>query len=265
MKDQKGTPKILPSFSEFLNLWQNKSDHSIKDFSQYIKSNPLLDSVLSLGPCFLYMLDYKEMKYLYFSSNARNILGYDPKEIQEKGPQFFYGIIHPDDLHELMNDTFKKILDYYNASPIEDRKKVRCTYDYRVKRADGKYIRLLQQTVVVEIDQEGNPLADIGIVSDITPYKKDPSISLFLSQYDPQAGFITMSNQPEKQVKKDRISDRELEILKLLMQGFSSKKIADELSISVNTVRNHRQNLLEKTKTKNIAELVSFALSNSLI
>lgn len=265
MNDPKGNIPSIPSFSDFLNLWQNNNENTIQDFSKYIESNPLLDSVLGLGPCFLYMLNYKTMKYLYLSSNTKSILGYDTKEVQEAGPSFFFNITHPDDLSELMGTTFKKILEYYNSTDREDRKNIRCTYDYRVKRADGKYIRLLQQTCVVEIDEDGYPLADIGIVSDITPYKKDPTISLFLNKYDHQAGFITVNPEKDKQVKKDRISGRELEILKLLMQGYSSKKIADELSISVNTVRNHRQNLLEKTQTKNIAELVSFAMSNSLI
>lgn len=265
MSTNQGKSDPLPSFSEFLKLWQNQSDSPIRDFSEYIKSNPLLENVLNLGPCCVYMLNYQSMKYIYISSNMKNILGYDVKDIMNAGPQFFYGITHPEDLNELMNSTFKKITEYYFETAIEDRKKIRCSYDYRIKRADDKYIRLLQQTVVVDIDQEGRPLVDVGILSDITEYKKDSTISLFLTKYDQKDGFLTLKPGPEKHTKKDRISERELEILKLLMQGYSSKKIAEELSISVNTVRNHRQNLLEKTKTKNIAELVAFALSNSLI
>lgn len=265
MKAPKGNSDSFASFSEFLNLWQTKSDSVLQDFSEYIRSNPLLENVLSTGPCFVYMLDYKTMTYLYISSSIKNITGYDPKEVQEAGPKYFFDKIHPEDMDELMNVTFKKIVAYYQSTPIEDRKKIRCSYDYRVKRADGKYMRFLQQTVIVDMDDAGKPLADIGIISDITEYKKNNTISLHLSIYQQDAGFLTTSVASEKSVKKDRISERELEILKLLMQGYSSKKIADQLSISINTVRNHRQNLLEKTKTKNIAELITFALSNSII
>ncbi|MBX9851311.1 MAG: LuxR C-terminal-related transcriptional regulator [Cytophagaceae bacterium] len=230
-----------------------------------VKSNPLLENVLSVGPCFVYMLDYRTMKYIYLSSSFKNILGYDVPEIMEGGPKSLFAHLHPEDSMELMHHTFKKIMDFYHGTPPEERKKIRCSYDYRLKRSDGKYVRLLQQTLVIDMDSEGKPLIDIGIASDITEYKKENKITLSLSKYDQEMGFVTLNQEFGSGVQKDRISERELQILQLLMKGYSSKKIADQLHISVNTVRNHRQNLLEKTKTKNIAELITFALSNSLI
>lgn len=50
---------------------------------------------------------------------------------------------------------------------------------------------------------------------------------------------------------KNVLSQRELEILKFVGEGFTSKEIADFLSISINTVSRHRQNILEKLKVKN--------------
>lgn len=265
MKTKKGNSPTIPSFADFLKIWQTSSDQEIQDFSQYIKSSALLDNVFSLGPCFVYMMNYKTMSYLYMSSSVKNLLGYDSKEIMTEGPNFLLTRMHPDDIKDLMENTFKKLIEYYNNTPLDQKKTIRSSYDYRIKRADGKYARLLQQNVIVDIDKDGNPLVDIGIISDITEYKKDTKISLLISRYDPNEGFVTLNTPADLEPKKDRISQRELEILKLLMQGFSSKKIADELHISINTVKNHRQNLLEKTKSKNIAELITFALSNSII
>jgi DNA-binding CsgD family transcriptional regulator len=45
----------------------------------------------------------------------------------------------------------------------------------------------------------------------------------------------------------------------------ASRKIADELFLSVNTVNNHRQNILEKTNTENIAEAIRYAISLGLM
>jgi len=258
--------KSPPNFADFLNLWKSDSpENELKDYSNYIHSNPLIENVLSLGPCFVYMLNYSTMKYLYLSSSVKNILGYDLAEFKETGPSYLSPLIHPDDFNELMTNTFPRMLYFYNSTPLSERKKIRCTYDYRLKRTDGKYIRFMQQTIVIEMDKDGRPLIDIGIVSDISQYKKDNNITLSLSKYDQEVGFVNSAETINESEKKDRISERELQILKLLMQGYSSKKIADELHISVNTVRNHRQNLLEKTQTKNIAELITFALSNSLV
>jgi DNA-binding CsgD family transcriptional regulator len=49
---------------------------------------------------------------------------------------------------------------------------------------------------------------------------------------------------------------REEEILYLIKEGYNSKEIADRLCISLNTVKNHRKNLLRKTQSRNMADLV---------
>lgn len=54
----------------------------------------------------------------------------------------------------------------------------------------------------------------------------------------------------------DTLTLRENEVLKHLVMGKTSKEISKELCISINTVNSHRANLLKKTKSKNIAELI---------
>lgn len=54
------------------------------------------------------------------------------------------------------------------------------------------------------------------------------------------------------------LSVREIEIIKLVGQGFSSKEIASEKSISVKTVEVHRYNILKKLNLRNSAELVNY-------
>ncbi len=52
-----------------------------------------------------------------------------------------------------------------------------------------------------------------------------------------------------------KVTKRELEILKMLSRGLSSKQIASELHISVTTVKDHRKSLLVKLSANNVAEL----------
>ena len=61
------------------------------------------------------------------------------------------------------------------------------------------------------------------------------------------------------------LTDRELEILKLICKELSSKEIATELYLSQNTVDIHRKNLLYKTKSKNVVGLALYAAKNELI
>lgn len=68
--------------------------------------------------------------------------------------------------------------------------------------------------------------------------------------------------------KTDRglnITKRELEILQLICQEYTSHEIAEKLAISKRTVENHRQNIIEKTGVKNTAGLIIFALRNRLV
>ena len=62
----------------------------------------------------------------------------------------------------------------------------------------------------------------------------------------------------------DILTRREVKIIKLIIDGYTNKEIADRLSISFHTVRNHRHNILQKTQQKNITGLVKFSLNMGL-
>lgn len=61
------------------------------------------------------------------------------------------------------------------------------------------------------------------------------------------------------------LTTREIEIMDLICQQFTTTEIADKLCISVRTVDGHRNNLLEKTGVRNSAGLVIFAIKHNLI
>ncbi|OYD43540.1 response regulator [Sphingobacterium cellulitidis] len=75
------------------------------------------------------------------------------------------------------------------------------------------------------------------------------------------------SGSLDQNSKKDsfNLSHRELEILKLISEGNSSNKIADQLFISSNTVDTHRKNIMAKCGVKKITELITFANKNQLL
>ncbi len=65
--------------------------------------------------------------------------------------------------------------------------------------------------------------------------------------------------------KGDQLSMREREVLKLLAEGKRAQEIAELLFISVNTVRRHRYNIMEKLNIRSMADLVKYALSQDYI
>ncbi len=63
----------------------------------------------------------------------------------------------------------------------------------------------------------------------------------------------------------EKLSSREIEVLKLISSGLSNEDIANQLNISLATVKTHRSSLLSKTGSNNTASLIMYALKNKLI
>ena len=61
------------------------------------------------------------------------------------------------------------------------------------------------------------------------------------------------------------LTNREVEILKLIAEGFSNREVGDKLGISPRTVDTHRTNIMEKLEIKNIAGLIRYAIENGYI
>jgi DNA-binding NarL/FixJ family response regulator len=64
---------------------------------------------------------------------------------------------------------------------------------------------------------------------------------------------------------KIELSDREMEVLGYIAEGLTNNEIADKTFTSRRTVETHRKNLIEKTKTKNTASLIKYAITSKLI
>jgi DNA-binding NarL/FixJ family response regulator len=61
------------------------------------------------------------------------------------------------------------------------------------------------------------------------------------------------------------LTERELQIVRLVAEGLSSRVIAEQLSISTKTVDTHRANIMEKLGLHNIAELIKFAIREGIV
>lgn len=61
------------------------------------------------------------------------------------------------------------------------------------------------------------------------------------------------------------ITDRELDVIRLISEGLSNKLIADKLELSTHTVNTHRKNIMSKLDIPNTAGIVMFAVKNNLL
>lgn len=64
---------------------------------------------------------------------------------------------------------------------------------------------------------------------------------------------------------KNKLSNRELQVVQLMVEGLDSKEIANRLFISSHTVQSHRKNILRKLNLHSASEVVRFALQHNLV
>ena len=77
-----------------------------------------------------------------------------------------------------------------------------------------------------------------------------------------------INDEEQKKIQQSpaikNLSNREIEIIKLIAKGYSSKQIGKELFISPRTAETHRNNILKKLDTQGIAGIIRFAFQNNL-
>lgn len=86
-----------------------------------------------------------------------------------------------------------------------------------------------------------------------------------ISKLEVVDGYVKEKVNINSTSNKEIFTVRELQVLNLLGKGLSSKNIASKLFISINTVNNHRANLLDKANCQNTVQLLAFANRIGLI
>lgn len=76
---------------------------------------------------------------------------------------------------------------------------------------------------------------------------------------------LVRGNTQDNNTDPAHVTDRELEVLELIVREYTNQEIADKLYISIRTVDAHRRNLLQKTGAKNTAGLVKYAIKHDLV
>ena len=112
-------------------------------------------------------------------------------------------------------------------------------------------------------------------------------VGLIYAYHDPRLlsmfdALITISDTPETIIStidkllsdnkqkinsssQEILSNRETDVLKLLVTGKSNKEIADSLNISINTVITHRKNISQKTGIKSVSGLTIYAVVQNIV
>lgn len=93
-------------------------------------------------------------------------------------------------------------------------------------------------------------------------YYSSPVATIILNGYMQQ---LKKTDKTTIKPRRSKLSKKEKEILQFLVEGMSSREIAEKLQLSVRTVDNHRANMMRRLQVRNAAELVKTAVEEKLL
>jgi DNA-binding CsgD family transcriptional regulator len=218
-------------------------------------------SFFQVGDYYYYLFNLQTHQFDLVSPEVEKVLGYAQ---QTFSVDFFLGNIHPEDA-PLFIAIEKEVTRFFSEKVAERIPNYKVRYDYRVRKSDGSYTRLLQQMAVFDVDERGAPLRTLGVHTDINYLKEygKPVLSFIGLN-----GYPSYTDVPYGETSQDtpiNLSKREREILYCLVEGKSSEEISKQLHLSLHTIVTHRKNILSKTGCANTAALISFAIKRGLI
>jgi DNA-binding NarL/FixJ family response regulator len=111
---------------------------------------------------------------------------------------------------------------------------------------------------LIKDDSDGELLAAIRTIREGKPY--------ISSQLSPEVtGEVIAGFRDQSKVPFFSLSDREKEVLQLVVQGYSSRAIGGRLNLSPRTIDHHRASLLKKFKMKNTVDLVNHVIRSDML
>jgi DNA-binding CsgD family transcriptional regulator len=227
---------------------------------------PFLERLDAVEGSSVALYDLRARRYRFLTSSFRFLGGYPRNEALVEGPDYFFRLMHAPDLSFVL-ETIARTFRFLFALPAGERKDYKLSFEFRIRAASGGLVRILQQVVALELDKRGN-IWLVLIANDLAPrgsLDAEPERRLVNVRTGAWFLFPPAERVNERAGERRSLSKRELEVLGLVASGLASKEIADSLFISVATVNNHRQRILEKLGTRSSAEAVRYAAALGLV
>lgn len=183
----------------------------------------------------------------YASSNCKKVFGYSADEIRKMSLPDFLTLVHKDDYEEVT-----RCFAYVNALEPYNPLLFRFEFHYRLKHKNGSYINMADEKMAIK-NPDGKYIY-INAFRDITAEEKFYNVKL--NVYQNTGTDIKLVQTYIPRVCQNNLTPRQIDIINLISKGFTNSEIANELSVSVHTIKNHKSIMFRKINVRNTLELV---------
>jgi DNA-binding NarL/FixJ family response regulator len=242
-----------------------KQDFLILD-NQYqtkLANHPLVRGLWTIGRYFVLVSNMHNWEVELVNGDCFQLTGYQPDEIKSMKAQFMINITADADLPFCLN-VVKLGMQYLHQQPLEGRELIYAVYFYRARKKNGQIITVQQQSIPILFDENKIPYVFSNIFTDISYLGVSALPQALMANRHTGEIFHIKPERLELVKTTDLFSDREKEVIELLIRGHNSRQIGQQLNISMETVRTHRKNILSKAELNTTTELVRFALMHGI-
>jgi DNA-binding CsgD family transcriptional regulator len=241
---------VNKEFKEWIQLMKNVKIN--KHVGDYLASAaPSLD-ILTSNHIAAFIFDYSNGNYSYMNEYFVRLMGKTREQILSVGVRIMQELVHPEDFLKCLNITRKIILEF-GLMDEKEKESIHFRFFYRLKRTAGEYMWVMQSNRHLLTEKNGLPI----------------DIAFILEMFNPQhqlkvMGVLETQNRnteifPDGEMDLlNLLSQREMEILQLIRQGLTTAEISTKLTITVNTVKAHRQNILNKLNVRNMVQAIGY-------
>jgi len=198
-----------------------------------------------------------KLRIVFWNKSAESILGYNSDEV---AGQFCYQLLHGyDETRRLICKERCQVVNLaLQSEPIPN-------YDIRVATKQGGNCWLNMSIFTYRMSDANGKKAIVHLFHDLDHKEVDDKVLGQLVKVINRYHDIRHNNGAKLESHQNTLTSREREILALLADGHGTRNIAQLLSISKSTVRNHIQNILQKLQVHTRLEAVTYAIKYDLI
>jgi len=199
----------------------------------------------------------ENLRIVFWNKTAEAVLGFDSEDV---AGQFCYQLLHGYDegRHLICRERCQVAKLALKSKPVPN-------YDIHVttKQGDNRWLNMSVFTYRM-VDTNGKKMI-VHLFHDLDQKKVDEKLMTHLVEVINRYQDLSHNGETEIESFPEALTPREREILTLLTSGHSTRDIANLLSISLNTVRNHIQHILQKLQVHTRLEAVAIAIKHDLI
>jgi len=213
---------------------------------------------------FSLLLSFTDFRLLHIGKNVVDVFGYTAEELMQSKAVFIFKLLPFAHL-----DYPIKALGWAKKVQAKTRLWMEhaniCFCGVKIRHKDGRIIRIFMRLHILNNAENGFPSMLLHTTEEVTHLLKGEHYWGRFACGKDQQHIQSFLSKGEKREFSEIITEREKEILLLIMENKSSQDISEELGIATNTVIKHRKNMIMRTGAKDTTALMQLARMCELV